>query len=456
MTNTSPDAAAHPLGPIKDLFVRSWRLYRAQFLVFVGILAGPFAVIAAGRIVIAAGFFQAGFATVCVGYLFSLIAMAAVIFSVARGTGIAASYRGIRSLFFPLLWVGVLSYLAVLGGFIMLVLPGILVGIWLLFTMFIVVVEGKRGLAAMQQSREYVRGYWWTLFGRYLLVVFIAGVLGAVVSGFALLIFGKMLGPLVPLVFEMVVLPFLLVYIYQLYQDLAAIKPGSSAGQATSGRGFFITSIIVGLAGLILIPIALVIGMLFLIRSSGGSESSFLRIFQSSSSSVPAPQLISELSADLSDPAIWREAPTALGSPSDALGNFSMIIPPHYEIDPLMAGEVIVKSSESLLPYIIITPGVGSFSDILTRVRSLAQQQSAGNPVAEATTSFAGYPAYSETSGGQLGYRIILLRAGNAILLMDIRYSNAADPTVRNLEDQMIDKISGSLTERVSSGTPSL
>ncbi len=71
---------------------------------------------------------------------------------------VGGAIRRAFSLFFPLLWVGLLFYVAVGFGFLLLVIPGVyLTLIWAVWLQA-VVVEDKRGSAALGRSRQLTRG----------------------------------------------------------------------------------------------------------------------------------------------------------------------------------------------------------------------------------------------------------------------------------------------------------
>jgi len=61
---------------------------------------------------------------------------------------------------FQLLWTALLAALIVAGGFLLLLIPGIILCIWYVFVSFVVVDGDARGWAALRRSRELVRGHW--------------------------------------------------------------------------------------------------------------------------------------------------------------------------------------------------------------------------------------------------------------------------------------------------------
>ncbi|MDO8435395.1 MAG: hypothetical protein Q7S89_01810, partial [bacterium] len=53
-----------------------------------------------------------------------------------------------------------------------LLVPGIILMVMFYFGWYIYLFEGQRGIAALRASRQLVRGFWWTVFAR-LLVLFV-------------------------------------------------------------------------------------------------------------------------------------------------------------------------------------------------------------------------------------------------------------------------------------------
>ena len=58
----------------------------------------------------------------------------------------------------PLIWTSILMFLAIMGGFILLIIPGILFALWFSLATHVVVIEGISGTAALGRSKQLVRG----------------------------------------------------------------------------------------------------------------------------------------------------------------------------------------------------------------------------------------------------------------------------------------------------------
>ena len=80
----------------------------------------------------------------------------------------------------PVLLVIVLYSLVVFGGFLLLVVPGIVFFIRFLFAPAVVVVENVRGRAALRRSWQLTRRNWWRVFG----ITLVAGLMAGVASSF--------------------------------------------------------------------------------------------------------------------------------------------------------------------------------------------------------------------------------------------------------------------------------
>lgn len=103
--------------------------------------------------------------------------------------------KGAWKFFWPLIWVGLLQGIITLGGFILLVLPGIYLAVALSFTQFYLLTENKRGLAALAASRALVKGRWWATWWRVFAGNIVLGLGIALLIGIAMVAVGLVTGP---------------------------------------------------------------------------------------------------------------------------------------------------------------------------------------------------------------------------------------------------------------------
>jgi uncharacterized membrane protein len=101
--------------------------------------------------------------------LVALISNAAIVYAIANAylgkrITVGGSIGKAFGLFFPLLWTLILVGVAIMGGFILLIVPGILAAFWFSLATQVVVVEGVSGFKALGRSRQIMRGNIGTLF----------------------------------------------------------------------------------------------------------------------------------------------------------------------------------------------------------------------------------------------------------------------------------------------------
>lgn len=136
-----------------------------------------------------------------------------------------ATYEYASKLLFSYIGVLILTALCIFAGFILLIVPGIVVAVWLSFSSFIVITGKAKGLEALRTSKRYVRGIWLQVFLRFVAVAFL-GML--VSSAFAILqnlfkdIFNGnlVLENFLNFVYQLIITPYFVVYGYELYKDV--------------------------------------------------------------------------------------------------------------------------------------------------------------------------------------------------------------------------------------------
>ncbi len=112
-------------------------------------------------------------------HLLSLYATLAVI--VEEGHTLKSAYQKGLKLFFPLFWTTVIFSFTVLGGVFLFLIPGLILGVYLSLFPYVVLSEERRGISALARSWYYVKGYWWSVFWRYLFFAFCLSSLSSVV-----------------------------------------------------------------------------------------------------------------------------------------------------------------------------------------------------------------------------------------------------------------------------------
>ena len=121
-------------------------------------------------------------------------------------------YEEIWKVLLPVTIVGLLTFLFEGLGFILLVLPGLFLLIFLEFANYVAVVEKKGGLSALQKSISLVKRHFWGVFTRYVAISIISFLFNYIFSGYFLLLLAS----------QTVIMPFTVAYSYLLYRDVSA------------------------------------------------------------------------------------------------------------------------------------------------------------------------------------------------------------------------------------------
>lgn len=236
----APFSAASPNKPaaltdIGELFRQSWELYQKRFAPLILLyLLTILAIVIPTLVAVGLGFFTtllaggiAFFITVALGVLVGVVGslwcyggfLAAVLDDTLR---LEDALRHGKELILPLAWIFLLGGFLVTGGYLLLIIPGVIFTVWFSLAQFIMPGENVRGLAALLKSREYVRGYWLEVALRLFLVWVVSGLVGAI----------PLFGPILALLF----FPYLMIFHCLIYRDLRALKPDVSSSHGTKSK----------------------------------------------------------------------------------------------------------------------------------------------------------------------------------------------------------------------------
>jgi hypothetical protein len=111
------------------------------------------------------------------------ITRAAAATFLGRNLDLGESYRFGLSRFWSIVLVGILTGLAVVAGFLLLVIPGFIVLTRLTCTLPALVIEDRRGRSALKRSWNLVAGRGWPVFGTIFVAGLMTGLLGSVLTG---------------------------------------------------------------------------------------------------------------------------------------------------------------------------------------------------------------------------------------------------------------------------------
>ncbi len=300
---TTPSAApveAKLPGPIA-LFKQAWQIYRSRFWLLIGISVIPMALIiilgllAGGSVLLGAVLgVKSSPALVGILILLGILVYLAVIYialwsqtaslfaikEAEQKIGFKESFSRASHKVFSLLGasliIGLIFFgLGFVGGVILFVLyafilphtpiffflEGILGLIFALYIIkliveyslasYIVVGDNTKALSAVQRSQDYIKGNWWKVFwrGLFILVIYVVYfiVSGLIVTALSKIpgVGGIALSQAVNFVFSIIATPLLVVYFYQIYANLRAIKGESQIPADKSSKGIIIAAVVV-------------------------------------------------------------------------------------------------------------------------------------------------------------------------------------------------------------------
>lgn len=143
------------------------------------------------------------------------------------------------------LCISALMSLIVATGGVLFIVPGILFVIWYVFSVYVFAEEGLRGLSALARSKEYVKGRWWGVFGRWIFIiafVVLVSFVGGLISG---LIDIAWVSLLINFLIAIFVGPLILIYNYITYKRLKELKTITTAPNVKFEKMFVRIGIIV-------------------------------------------------------------------------------------------------------------------------------------------------------------------------------------------------------------------
>ncbi len=224
------------LKPIGELIGSSWSTYTKYFSQYAKILMW-YLVFSAASVVLSIieiniGAVLAAEIIISIALIIStLICIPALLVYIAseQKMSISDAFKQSRPRIWAFVWIGILSALVMLGGFSLLMIPGIYLMVCFSFAQYLVICEKKGGMQALWESTKLVQGQWLAVFLRILVYAVtlialmlavtwiddIANAQGYIINIVTLAI--SFLGPL------------FMVYFYQIFKDLKSISKTETA-----------------------------------------------------------------------------------------------------------------------------------------------------------------------------------------------------------------------------------
>jgi hypothetical protein len=225
-----------------EIWKSAWAMYKTKFYSFLEIMAVP-AILAGvlkfmsevrgeedGAAALALFTFVPYVVLFILYILVASIAELALIYSVKNLlAGVTVSARDAFKLawqnLFSYWWILILMTLVTVGGFILLIIPGIILAVRYAFSINALADQGLKGWAALSYSKEQVTGRWSAVFGKlaYLgLIIFLISIAIGIVFAF----FGTPGKSLADVLGKIIVTPLTWLYVFLLYNNLKQTKTG--------------------------------------------------------------------------------------------------------------------------------------------------------------------------------------------------------------------------------------
>ena len=267
---------------VNDLFKKTWTIYREKFSLLVGLLALPLLLMVVSQLLmlvenslvsVLASLLALGAG---VGILWGSASLILALRDRTQKLTIQEAYRlGWTKKLWALIWVAILSTFIIGGGYWLFIIPGIILTVWLIFAQILVLVEDEKGMKAIVKSREYTRGYFWPILGRYVLItigimavyvvlMFLVGLIIRHLGGLSYAIISSLLGVAI----GALVAPLAIVSLYLVYENLKQVKGGSVV--VPSAKKQKVWYLVIGLIGWVWLVMAWILFASMLVALFGG------------------------------------------------------------------------------------------------------------------------------------------------------------------------------------------
>jgi hypothetical protein len=218
---------------------------------------------------------------VAIFLLISRIALLKSISDTHKGQfmGVKDSYKKGLAIFWSFILIVIMMGWSVLGAMVLLIIPGIILSVYLSFAIYELIDKQKKGFQALLGSWSLIRGYWWTVVGKSIMIglrIFVRGLLyflailipallliipGIVFHIPALLIIGISLGALASLWLVFVFLsPLLVIAMFELYYNFCDIRESNKVVEEAldkKRKRKLVISMIIGIVASILIIVGI-------------------------------------------------------------------------------------------------------------------------------------------------------------------------------------------------------
>lgn len=188
----------------KSLINESWTLYRNHFKLFAkivvwilvpSVILSILPTITTNAVILLPINFFFSLVSLFVGLFIAIVLVSSINSLMKKETvNLTTLYNASYSKILSYFWISILTGLAVLGGTLLLVIPGIIFSVWFSFAAIIFIIEGARGTQALKASKELVKGKFWSVLWRWFAPYFVYGLILTVIILIPVYLIGLALG----------------------------------------------------------------------------------------------------------------------------------------------------------------------------------------------------------------------------------------------------------------------
>jgi hypothetical protein len=278
----APQAPATTLDSASSLYGKAWSLFKNHLWTFVGITLIPTLLVFVLTLLMASAGYMEASATggiymvvilvlfilaLIVGQTWGQLALMYAIKDNQENIGIIEAYKRSWRKILSFWWISILTAIIIIGGFVLFVVPGVIFFVYFSLATFVLVAEDLKGMNALLKSREYARGVWGPVFWRLIFITLISIIIYFVPTIILALLRVPFAEQIVQFVMGLVIGPLSMGYLFFVYRNLKSMK-GDMVFAPTKGRKA--KYIIIGIIGVLIIPVLLLSTVLVSLDSAQG------------------------------------------------------------------------------------------------------------------------------------------------------------------------------------------
>lgn len=269
---------------LTDLAKGTWSLYQKKFVVLVSLMALPFLLFIVSPLLaqtfdyLYLPLFIVLILVACFLLIWTGTAVIVVLHNHQDNLTVKESLVRSKNKIWPVIWVALIVCFITCGASIFFFVPGLILAFYFVFAKLIVIVEEEQGMRALIKSREYLRGYFWPIVGRYLAIVlvsfvayFILGLVSSFLGQTFISTLGVRAGTAILLVLQalvnILIFPLMMIPAYLLYVDVKKVR-GDIVVNLKNKQGLIYLAI--GLAGWIFLGVMIALATIVFTSAIGG------------------------------------------------------------------------------------------------------------------------------------------------------------------------------------------